>query len=136
MSCRCSAPSSMLQSTCSPRPCGAYLGTGMLDLALARGEARRCRLQFGDQRAHLARLEELAEAVVHRNGRRGAAATETLDGAQRELPVVARAPGLAAELTFELVEHGARAVECAGHVRADLDQVLAGGLQMEHVVEA
>src|SRR5205823_3794351 len=85
---------------------------------------------------HVGRRHRLAVAMVDGDDRRRRAAAEALDGAQRDLPVAGRLARMHAELALERLEHRLRVHEAATDVRADLDHVLADGLEMEHVVEA
>src|SRR3990172_3471364 len=79
--------------------------------------------------------DSLAVAVVAGDARPPAAAAGALDRAQRELAVGRRPAGRDAELPLERLEHLLGADERAGDVRADLDEGLADGLELEHVVE-
>ena len=62
--------------------------------------------------------------------RRGTRSSRSVD-----LAVLGRLAGAAAELVLERLEHALRADERARDVRADLDDVLADRLEVEHVVE-
>ena len=89
--------------------------------------------QLGHDARHVVGLHVQPVAVVDRDDRRPAAAAEALDRAQREL--VVRLARRDAELALERLDHLLGALEPAGDVRADLDHVLADGLEPEHVVE-
>ena len=108
------------------------------------GRARRCRRGRSATRAHRSSstiagtssgLTCVPVAVVDRDDRRPAAAAEALDRAERDLAVARRLAGPAAELALERLDDLLRADERAREVRADLDEVLADGLEVEHVVE-
>src|SRR5437773_4805750 len=73
--------------------------------------------------------------MVDRDDRRPAAAAEAFDGPQRHLVVTGRPTCGYAQLVLEALEDLLRADERTGDVRADLDEMPAGGLAAEHVVE-
>ncbi len=85
---------------------------------------------------HVLGLHRLAVAVVDGDDRAPAAAAVALDRAQRDLAVRRRLARLDAELALERLERRLRADERARDVRAHLDEVLADGLEVVHVVEA
>src|SRR4029077_8023429 len=80
-------------------------------------------------------LDVLAVAAVDGDDGGVPAPAEALDGPEGDLPVVGGLAGIEPELALERVHHALGADESAGQVRADLDQVLADWLEVEHVVE-
>src|SRR5215203_2781452 len=91
--------------------------------------------QLRDDPGDVPWLDGLAVAVVDRDDRPPAAAAGALDRAQRDGSVRRRFAGADPELRLERVEHALRADERARDVRADLDDVAADRLEVEHVVE-
>src|SRR5260370_22313454 len=92
--------------------------------------------QLPDDHGDVARSHRLAKAVVDGDDRRRRAATEALHCAERDLAVGRRLAGSDTELALERLEHCLRVDEAAADVRADLDDMLPDGLEVEHVVEA
>src|SRR3954451_22510466 len=80
-------------------------------------------------------LHRLAVAPVDGDDRTPPAAARALDGGERELAVLGRLARLDAELLLEGLDDLLRSDERAGHVGADADRVLSGGLRLVHVVE-
>src|SRR5918996_3496075 len=91
--------------------------------------------QLLDDSGDVVRSHGLAVAVVDDDHRRPAAAPRALDRPQRDLAALGRLPRRDVELALERLEHLLGPDERAGDVRADLDEVPADRLQMEHVVE-
>src|SRR5205823_3837407 len=91
--------------------------------------------QLLDDFRDVLRAHRLAVAMVDRHDRAPAAAACTLDRPQRDEPVLGRLARPHAELLLERLDDLLRADQRARHVRADLDQMPADGLEVEHVVE-
>src|SRR5918911_3418378 len=84
---------------------------------------------------HVLGAHRLAIAVVDDDDRAPPAAARALDRPQRDEAVVARLARPDAELLLEGLHHLLRAHQSARDVGADLDDVPAHRLQVEHVVE-
>ena len=91
--------------------------------------------QLADQRCDVLCLEVLLVLLVNRDDGAPAAAAETLDAAQGDLAIGGRSRCDDAKLLLECAQHDVGANEGTGEIRADLDDVVADGLQEEHVVE-
>src|SRR5437868_5770857 len=91
--------------------------------------------QLLDDSGHVLGAHRLAVAVVDDDDRPPPAAAGALDRPQRDEAVLARLARPDAELLLEGLHHLLRAHERARDVRADLDDVPAHRLQVEHVVE-
>src|SRR5438270_6802547 len=91
--------------------------------------------QLLDDSGHVLGAHRLAVAVVDDDDRPPPAAAGALDRPQRHGAVLRRLAGPYAELLLERLQHLLRADERARDVGADLDEVPAHRLQVEHVVE-
>src|SRR2546423_1295183 len=91
--------------------------------------------QLPDDLLYVVRHHVRSVTLVDRHDGRPATAAEAFDGPQRHLAVVGRLPGAHVQLALEAFQHLLRTDECAGDVRADLDQMPADGTEVEHVVE-
>src|SRR5919204_4770692 len=91
--------------------------------------------QLLDDSGHVLGAHRLAVAVVDDDHRSPPAAAGALDRPQRHEAVLGRLAGPHAELLLEGLHHLLRPDERARDVGADLDEVPAHRLEMEHVVE-
>src|SRR5437588_2521026 len=91
--------------------------------------------QLLDDSGHVLGAHRLAVAVVDDDDRPPPAAAGALDRPQRHGAVLRRLAGPYAELLLERLQHLLRADERARDVGAELDEVPAHRLQVEHVVE-
>src|SRR5919197_2830459 len=91
--------------------------------------------QLLDDSGYVLGAHRLAVAVVDDDDRAPPAAAGALDRPQRDGAVLGRLAGPDAELLLEGLDHLLRSDERARDVGADLDEVPAHRLQVEHVVE-
>src|SRR5215204_5064476 len=91
--------------------------------------------ELRDDSRHVFGARRLAVAVVDDNDRRVAAASRALERPQRDPPAPARLAHRDAELLLERLHDLLGSDERARDVRADLDEVLADGSEVVHVVE-
>src|SRR5574344_57752 len=90
---------------------------------------------FFDDGGHVALVELAVDLAVDDRDRRKAAAAEAAHGLDREHSVGRRRVDADAELALELVDDVFAAAQIAGRAHADLDDVLAGLLKLEEIVE-
>src|SRR4051812_25538056 len=89
--------------------------------------------QLLDEPGHVLGTHRLPVAAVDRDDGSPPAAAGALDRAQRHPAVGRRLAGMHAELALERLHDLLRAHERAGDVGADLDQMAARRLEVEHV---
>ena len=88
-----------------------------------------------DDLGYIFRLELAVHLAVDDGDRRKTAAPEAAHRFDREEPVGSRRVETDAELALELLDEIVAASEVASRAEADLDDVLAGLLQLEEIVE-
>ena len=112
--------------------------------ALAHGRQRPVRRDLGvevaggevvDQRVELVHRHAVTVAIVDLQARRLRACRLALGVVQGERAVGRRATGLDPEALLGVVHQRFGAQQCARHRAADVDQVLAHRLELEHLVE-
>ena len=128
------APSAARRSRRSPRYSASFVRSR--SSAPARSDATSRPRELLHDRGDVLGLHVLAVAVVDGDDGRVAAAAEALDRrGSVTSPSSVVSPARHAELLLERLDDPLRADERAREVRADLDQVLADRLEVEHVVE-